>query len=76
MYYLPGQECKTITECNVYLAESVTGINPNVLWPSKGELDELVEIDEKWEPSFEELKQQLADKRTHETEEKEKWYVF
>lgn len=53
-----------------------SGVNPGIIWPSKPELDELVEIDEKWEPSFQELKQNIEEKNRQQREEKELRYCI
>lgn len=51
-----------------------SGVKPNIMWPSKEELKDLEEIEEMFEPKFEEMKQTLESQKKKEVEEKVKRY--
>ena len=48
---------------------AASGINPSILWPSKSELEERIKDEQEWQPTFQQLVQQVKEKRQLEEEE-------
>lgn len=42
---------------------AASGLNPNIMWPSKAELDEQIEDEKEWDPTFQQLVKSVQEKR-------------
>ncbi|WAR22928.1 G45IP-like protein [Mya arenaria] len=48
---------------------STSGVKPGIMWPSKGELQDLQEIERDWTPSFQDMVKKLQQEKTSHMEE-------
>ncbi|KAL4236411.1 hypothetical protein ACF0H5_004796 [Mactra antiquata] len=47
---------------------AASGINPGIMYPSKAELEDLLEIEEDWTPTFQQMKQAIENEKAAEAE--------